>query len=214
MVQIIAVAGQKGGAGKTTIATNLATAWAATGRRVLLVDADPQGSARIWADIAAELERDVVVPVLATGGPSMADNIRAVAESTDVLIIDTPPRLAIESRTAMMLAHLVLVPVSPGAQDVWALGQTADTLAEVQTVRPELVARVVLNRLDRRTAFASSLGEDANTSGIKILTAALGNRIGYAEAFSDGSGAVVAAPASPAAVEVRALLAEVDGLLP
>jgi chromosome partitioning protein len=204
----IALTSQKGGSGKTTIALSLADALHAQGKRVLVVDADAQGTARIWADVGAE--RGVAgAPVIGAGGASMRQAISSVAEGFDVLLVDTPPRMSVEAKTAMALAHLVLVPVSPGPADVWALTQTAEALDEVRALRPDLKARIVLNRLDRRTALAQGLGESAAASGLEVLEAALGNRIAFPEAIAAGQGVTTYAPTSAAADEVRALLAEV-----
>ncbi|MFZ9887196.1 MAG: ParA family partition ATPase [Myxococcota bacterium] len=204
----IAMAAQKGGAGKTTIALHLADALQQAGRRVLVVDSDPQGSARTWADVAAD--RQVPCPtVIGAGGPSMRATVVAVMETADVVIIDTPPRMAIETKTAMALADVVLVPVSPGPSDIWALGQTQETLDEVRALRPNLKARVVLNRLDRRTALGQGLGDAAAAAGLVVMEATLGNRVAFPEAIGGGQGAVSYAPKSDAANEVTTLLDEV-----
>jgi chromosome partitioning protein len=204
----IALVAQKGGAGKTTIALNLADALRVDGRRVLIVDADPQATARIFADVA--VERGVEAPpVIGATGPSMKQAVAAVAESFDAIIIDTPPRMSAEAKAAMALARIVLVPVSPGPADVWALGHTTAALDEVRAFRPDLIARVVLNRVDRRTALSQTLGEDAATSGLTVMSSALGNRVAYPEATAGGQGVVSYAPDSVAAGEVRALLDEV-----
>lgn len=204
----ITLAAQKGGAGKTTLALHLADALHQAGKRVLVVDSDPQGSARTWADIAAERGVSSAI-VIGAGGPSMRQSVLAVAETADVIIIDTPPRMAIETKTAMALADVVLVPVSPGPSDIWALGQTQETLDEVRALRPNLKARVVLNRLDRRTALGQGLGDAAAAAGLVVMEATLGNRVAFPEAIGGGQGVVSYAPKSDAANEVTTLLDEV-----
>ena len=208
MPAIIALVAQKGGAGKTTIALNLADALRVDGHRVLVVDGDPQNSARIWADVATEREVEAPTVVGATG-PSLRSTVQGLVEGFDAVVIDTPPRMAAEAKAAMALSHLVLVPVSPGPSDVWALDQTIEALQEVQAIRPDLKARVVLNRVDRRTALASTIEEGVHSSGLEICAAKLGNRVAYPEAIAAGQGVCSYAGSSAAAKEVRSLYSEV-----
>ena len=213
-MKIIAVAGQKGGAGKTTIAVNLAEAFRLTGQRVLLVDTDPQGSARLWAEAAAELDRKDAVPVVGVGGLSLRSTLANLEGVSDLVIIDTPPRMASESRAAMVLAGVVLVPVAPGPTDIWALSQTIDTLQEVRAIRENgPTARVVLNRVDRRTALSGALPEEAKTAGFDVLSEQLGNRVAFAESMAAGEGVVSYAANSTAAEEINSLRESVEALL-
>ncbi|MEB3327588.1 MAG: hypothetical protein VKI39_07780, partial [Synechococcus sp.] len=98
---------------------------------------------------------------------------------------------------------------SPGPSDVWALDQTVEALRDVQAVRPDLQARVVLNRVDRRTALASTIEEGVRSSGLQIFETTLGNRVAYPEAIAAGQGVCSYAGASSAGKEIKALLAEV-----
>lgn len=214
MPLVLSCVAQKGGAGKTTIALNLADAFMVdAGQRVLVVDADPQGSARIWADVASE--RGVAGPtVVGVNGAALRKTVRDLAESFDVIVIDTPPHMAKEAEQAVALSHLTLVPVAPGPADIWALAQTVETLKHVEGMRDDpVLARVVLNRLDKRTGIGANLATDAATSGLKVLGATLGNRVAYPEAMAAGMGVVSYAPGTPAADEVRELAREVLALM-
>lgn len=208
MTCMITVAGQKGGAGKTTIAINLAEELCSRGHRVLLVDADLQCSARHWADVAAEEGREVS-PVLGVSGPSMRASIAAVAGSFDIIVIDTPPRLGVEAKTGIAIADLVLVPVSPGPTDLWALGEVQKVIEEGRVFHPQLIAAIVLNRVDARTMLSSSMKEAAAESQIPVLSTTLGNRVAYPEALAAGAGVNSYAPGTPAAKETASLASEV-----
>lgn len=201
---IIAIACLKGGVGKSTVALNVGTCLHRAGHRVLLVDTDPQGTCRTWSAQAAEDEEADGPPVIAIEGKSLRRDLPRVAQGFDVSIIDTPPRMAVEARAAMMLADIVVVPVTPGGADVWALQETLEVLEEARALRPELKAVVVPNRMDRTTLARltrSALGE----TGAEVLETGLGARVAFGEATLAGQGVVDYQPGSRAAQEVEGL---------
>jgi len=208
---VIAVAGLKGGVGKSTIAVSLATELHTRGASVLLADADPQRSILTWAAQAAELELEHAAPttVALHAGFHRPGQIPDGYEWT---IVDTPPQDGKGLRSALMVADVVLFPVQPGPFDAWRLGDAAEQLEEAQTVRPELAGAVVLNRM-ARTALAAGAREALAELGLPVLISTLGNRVAYAEAIAAGRGLTSYAPNSPAANEVRALTNEVIALV-
>jgi chromosome partitioning protein len=208
---VLTIAALKGGAGKTTLATTLTAAFHDAGERVLLVDADPQGTALQWAAQAAEAGRDCP-PVVAVRGAALRDDVRRVGEAFDLVVIDAPPRLGIEQRSALLAAHVVLLPVTPGGADLWALGETLAVLEEVRAVRPDLRAAIVRNRV-AATAFSRAMQAALADLEVPTLKAALGQRVAFAEALTDGQGVTTYAPRSPAAKEALALAREVRALL-
>lgn len=214
MPHVIAVASLKGGAGKTTIATNLAAALHLSKHRTLLVDADPQGTSMQWGEVAASAGVDGP-PVVAMKGAGLRENVHRVGEGYDVVVIDAPPRLGAEQKAAMLAAHLVLLPVTPGGADLWALGQTLEVLEDVRALRPDLKAAIVTNRVDSRTAFSRQLLEALKKeSTVPTLKASLGQRVAYAEALTAGHGVLSYPGASPPArKEMQALAREVLRLL-
>src|SRR5262245_4570065 len=123
---IIAFCGQKGGAGKTTAALVTATEWLLRGRRVLLVDADPQGSAKTWGEVAAEGGSAAPTVVAMGAGLHRPDQLPALARSFDLTLIDCPPRHGEIQRAALMVADLAVLPCGPSGLDVWALGESLD----------------------------------------------------------------------------------------
>ena len=113
----IGLLNQKGGVGKTTLAVHIADAMARKKKRVLLVDADPQGSALDWA---ASRDGDPLFPVAGLPKPSIHKELPSLAEGYDRVIIDGPPRVYDVARAAIMASDLVLIPVQPSPYDVWA----------------------------------------------------------------------------------------------
>ena len=203
----------KGGAGKTTLAINVATALHRGGTRVLLVDADPQGSATAWAARAAELGRDGP-PCISVASAALRRDLPRLMESFDVALIDGPARLGVETRAAMLAADLVVVPMTPGAVDLWAAAETVRVLEDARSLRPELRAVALLNRADR-TALSRLARTAIADLGIEPLPVTVGARVAFGEAMLTGLGVIDHAPASEAAIEIRrltkALLAAVAG---
>ncbi|MFZ9890192.1 MAG: hypothetical protein ACO3JL_22060, partial [Myxococcota bacterium] len=170
-------------------------------------------SPKISGDLAAQLEGDGPT-VMHAHGPSMRQTVTQVAGTFDVVVIDTPPRAnAEEAFTALALADIALVPMSPGPADVWATDATVRMVTQVSQIRPELKVRLVLNRVDRRTAVGSALQDAAHHVGIVPLATMLGNRVVFPEAMASGRGVVTYQPSSAAADEVRELIGEIVGVL-
>ena len=201
MPRTLVFAQQKGGAGKTTLLVQLAHAFAARGRAVRLLDLDPQGTLARWAAI----RDDPRLPCTAAPDWQASSALRRAAEGAELLLVDLPGSADILQRAALRAASLVLVPAQPTPPDAWA---TAPTLAAAAKERAP--ARVVLNRVPARGASPAAL---AALGDAALLSATLGARVAFADAFAEGRAAAELAPRSRAAAEVRALADEVGGLL-
>ncbi|MGR3629842.1 MAG: AAA family ATPase [Sulfitobacter sp.] len=150
--RIICVAQQKGGAGKTTLVSNLAIAYLAAGKSVGLLDTDPQGSLGKWLDIREEMLGLNPKLKFATATPyGISRAIRTVGNEADVILIDTPPKADSDVRWVLRDSDLVLVPVSASQADVWATHDVLD-LAE----RAQKPTHIVMNR----TRAGTRVGDD------------------------------------------------------
>jgi chromosome partitioning protein len=207
---ILTLAGQKGGTGKSTLACNLAAEWMRRGRRVLLVDADPQGTALTWASVAAE--NGVPTPPVVGVGDNLRQALPELIRGVDITIIDTAGRLSKRLGGALVLSDLVLLPCRPNPSDIWALAQSVDSVVDVQSIRPELQAAIVLNGMEGRTALSRSARDSIASVGFPILRSELAHRVAFAEASAVGKGVTVYAPKTPASLEIRALTDEIETL--
>src|SRR5215813_6811086 len=144
---IVAVLGEKGGTGKTTLATNLAGMRAADGHDVLLLDADRQASASYWAEKRSHQHSPVpAVQSVQKFGDGLMRTVRDMARRYDDILIDVGAGDTREVESALRVADLAIVPVQPARLDVWTLGLIDDRVGEALAVNEALHAYVVLNR--------------------------------------------------------------------
>jgi len=206
MSTVVAVLNQKGGAGKTTLAVHLARALTLAGKRALLVDSDPQGSARDW-HAAGEVE---LVPVVGLDRPTLDRALASVADGHEFVIVDGAPQAHDLAVAGIRAADVVLVPVQPSPYDVWAAADLVELIRARQEVadgRPR--AAFVVWRQSPRTRIAREVREALAGYGLPVLAAAAGQRVVFAESASRGSTALDLEPHGPVAAEMRALAAEV-----
>lgn len=204
---IITIAQQKGGAGKTTMALQLAVAWQKQGQRVALIDIDPQGSAGAWSHmrarvLAEQYEGPEVVAI--TGWRMVGELSRLKQYGFDIIIVDSPPRAEAEVSIAVRSSDLVVIPLQASPMDLWA---TKPTLQFAH--RERVPALLVMNRINMRTNLAARMIEEAQQLGAEVASSTIGNRVAYASSLAEGKGVAETAPNSDAGQEIEALSKEV-----
>lgn len=182
-MKIIALMNEKGGSGKSTLATNIATALHRQGKRVVLVDADPQGTARDWRSASPE-DADLP-PVIALDRPQLLSSIKTLA--ADIIVIDTPAKAEAMAANVIRIAHIALVIIQPSGADVWASAATVKLLKQKQDVGGEIDAAFLVNRTSGVTKLSKLIKDGAwNEYGFEQLESTLGNRVAFAQAMTDG----------------------------
>jgi chromosome partitioning protein len=205
---VITIAQRKGGAGKTTLATQLAVAWARCGARVAALDIDPQGSFSAWVELRrARLGAKAIgFDFAALPGWRSAQWVDDRVGAADLVLIDAPPHAETEARMALRVAALVVVPVQPSPLDLWA---TAETLKMVHDEQCRCL--VVLNRVPPRSGLTNDIAAQLGRIGPPIAATRIGNRVALARAMALGLSVVESAATTPAASEINALAKEIRG---
>ena len=186
---IILVGGEKGGVGKTTLAVNLAVMRARKGRDMLLVDADKQASANLWASIREEEGIQPPVRCVQKRDKGLTADVRDLATRYEDVIIDAGGQDSVELRAGLTLAHLAVFPIQPSLFDAATLETLASLVAQAKGFNPELVAGIVINRAspNPRVREAEEAKElIAEYSDLHLMDALIRDRIAFRRSARNG----------------------------
>lgn len=202
---IISVQNQKGGVGKTTLAIHISHALGFGDKKVLLLDADPQGSARDWA---AAREGQPPFTVLGLDRPTIHRDLPAIALDYDHVVIDGPPRVTELARSAIGAADLVIVPVQPSPYDVWAAAEIVNLIKEASIFKEKLKAVFVINRKIVNTAIGRDVIEALAGYELPVVRSQVCQRVAFAECAATGQTVFETDPNGQAAKEIKSLVEE------
>ncbi len=183
---IISILNQKGGVGKTTISINLAAAYALKGKKVLLIDADPQDSALDWA---AKREADSIFTVIGMSKPIIHKEIHSFTGEYEHIIIDGPPRVYDVSRSAIVASNAVILPVQPSPYDIWAAEDVVNLIKEVSEPLAEykqIKCAFLINRIIKNTAIGRDVRSALDAFNMPVLDTMINQRVVYAETAASG----------------------------
>ena len=186
---IVTVLAEKGGTGKTMVATNLAGMRVGDGRRVLLVDADRQGSSEHWASLRAQ-SRLPDVECIPLYGSALSRFLRTRVSDYDDVVIDVGAGDSDEMSTALSLSDCAVVPVRPTAADVWTMTLMDSRIGEAKLANPDLHAWALINQASTNPRHpAATQTQEVLAQGCASMDVAgpvLCDRVAFQRAFSEG----------------------------
>jgi chromosome partitioning protein len=203
---VIAVVGNKGGAGKTTLCVNIA-AGLSRNASIAMIDADPQGSSLQWRAIAGD---NVNFPVYAPTF-SLKDQAKKYAANNDYVLIDCPPSVHAQQTVAVLeFADMALVPVQPSPVDLWATVHIEKAINEAREVNPSLKAMLVINQLESRTTLSRLVREVLSEIALPVAETAIRRRAIYRNSALEGKSVYnLGKRGADAAEELDSLIKEV-----
>lgn len=208
-MKTIAVLNQKGGAGKTTIATHLATALQHSGHSVLLIDSDPQGSARDWAAV----REDHPISVVGMDRPTIERDVKSLAP-VDFVIIDGAPQASDLAVSAIKASDFILIPVQPSPYDIWATADLVDLVKQrIEITDGKLQAAFIVSRAITGSNIGKEVSVILEDYELPVLTTKIHQRVDYPGTAAGGSTVIEDYPRSEGAREMMELSAEIVSLL-
>ena len=208
-MKVIVVANQKGGVGKSTISCNLGVAAALAGKKVLIIDADPQGSSATFREVRENDDLKVISIVKPTIHKDIQD-----FSNFDLVIVDAGGRYSVVFRSAILAAAggILVIPILPSQYDIWATEDTFHVLRDARTYQ-DIAAYALFNQVIQNTTVAKeaveTLKDMTAENEVRLLAQNLYQRVDYKKSISEGKGVMEYAPGGKAAQEVRTLFDEI-----
>ncbi|MCP5421154.1 MAG: AAA family ATPase [Gammaproteobacteria bacterium] len=212
MAHVVAFLNPKGGTGKTTLSVNLARAFQQAGYRVLIVDSDPQGTARDWSQASQEYFPQASMPgVVGVDRPTLDKEIPEISPAFDIIIIDGAAKLHQMTASALKVADAVLIPVQTSLADIWSAMDLVDVVKARQEVtggNPK--AAFIVSRQTTGSRLASDIDNALKEHGLPIFQARTCNRVAYMETISGGTTVIDLDPPTSATQEIWSIQAELS----
>ncbi|MFN7039140.1 MAG: ParA family partition ATPase [Alphaproteobacteria bacterium] len=199
MSKVITIAQQKGGSGKTTIAAQLAVAFAYKGKKTIVVDIDPQGSLTQWFTLRKEFfgEGNTKIDSIPFAGWKASSEIDKLKNSYDIIIVDSPPHTETETKTVIRAADLVIIPIQPSPTDLWA---SKATIEFAKSENKQIL--LLLNR----TLPHSKIAKEIVSHLPDLPTISLGQRVVFATSMMDGRSVIEVEPSGPGSIELNEIV--------
>lgn len=203
---IISFLNQKGGVGKTTLSINVAACLARQGNRVLLIDADKQGSASTWAS----LREDAPFQVVSLARANMARDALTMAADYTHTVIDGPPHAEEIARSCIIASDFVALPIEPSGLSTWASDLTVKQVREAQEYKDTLKCGFVVSRKIGNTVIGREIRNLAAGTSIPILNAEIEQRVAFAESLTMGQTIFEWPTGGSASREIEILTKEIE----
>lgn len=204
-MKVIAVLNQKGGSGKTTIATHLARAFQLFNSSVLLIDSDPQGSARDWAAV----RDDQPLTVVGIDRPTIVRDLKNIGHK-DFIIIDGAPQASDLAVSAIKASDIVLIPVQPSPYDIWATSELVDLVKQrIEVTDGKMKASFIVSRVIKGTKIGNEVTDTLSEYGLPVLESKITQRVVYPSTAAIGKTVLDEDLNNPASIEIISLFEEI-----
>ncbi len=203
---IITIGGIKGGCGKSLISTNITVLRSLSGKKVLLVDGDEQGTAGDWSDHRTSLGINTPWTTIRLKANAVRTEVLKMADNYDDIIIDCGGRDTASLRAALTVSDIFLVPFQPKSFDIWTAKKVAQLADEATTLNPKLKTYAFINcAISRGTDNEDAKKILAHIQGMYLLDQTVGMRKSFSNATSEGLGVIELKTDKKAIVEIEQL---------